>query len=164
MQQKPKCDIPVSHMQERFYVDDEGRLRWKRPVATNTGWWPAGSLAGRRNNRGYVTVSVYYQGRTRKVLAHRIVWLLTHGYWPEMFIDHINRNRADDRPSNLRLVTHAENMQNRSIPSNNPFVGVYPTRSGKFRAQITRQGRSLYLGTFATAEQARDALQSAVPA
>lgn len=45
-------------------------------------------------------------------LAHRVVWYLHHGYWPEN-IDHINGIRTDNRICNLREVTHEENCQNR---------------------------------------------------
>ncbi|MDA6380520.1 HNH endonuclease signature motif containing protein [Escherichia coli] len=51
--------------------------------------------------------------------AHRLAWLIVYGTMPDGFIDHINRVRTDNRISNLRLVTHSENMQNRKIQKNN---------------------------------------------
>ncbi len=46
--------------------------------------------------------------------AHRLVWLLHTGSWPQFVVDHINGDRHDNRPSNLRDVTHAENQRNQS--------------------------------------------------
>ena len=90
---------------------------------------------------GYVRVRIagkYY-------FAHRLAWFYVHGVWPPKDIDHINRDRADNRLSNLRCVTHQENMRN------NGMLGVYLDRQKKKRtwiAAITVSGRQKYLGTF----------------
>lgn len=56
----------------------------------------------------------YPQGHilTKSLRAHRLIWLLVHGVWPDN-IDHINKDRSDNRLENLRSVTHKENMQNK---------------------------------------------------
>jgi len=46
-------------------------------------------------------------------LAHRIIWKLVHDEEPDV-IDHINRDRTDNRLRNLRNVTQAANLQNKS--------------------------------------------------
>lgn len=45
-------------------------------------------------------------------LAHRVVWFLCKGYWPDT-IDHINGVRTDNRIENLRDVTQEQNCTNR---------------------------------------------------
>jgi hypothetical protein len=65
---------------------------------------------------------------------------------PEGFeIDHINRNRTDNRVDNLRIVTSSENHRNISRYKNNQtgFAGVSYISSRKaYRARITHDGRS----------------------
>ena len=44
--------------------------------------------------------------------AHRLAWLYTHGVWPILELDHINRTRDDNRISNLRLANRYINTRN----------------------------------------------------
>lgn len=83
--------------------------------------------------------------------AHRVIWALTHGEWPECDIDHINHNRSDNRLVNLRAVDRAENLRNSSKRSDNTsgVNGVYRNkRLGKWQAYIRAEGKMLYLGVF----------------
>ncbi len=75
---------------------------------------------------------------------------------PGLYIDHINGNGLDNRRSNLRLCTHAENMRNRRPQGGSSrFKGVSLNRAtGKWRAGITLDGRTISLGTY---ENERDA-------
>lgn len=85
-------------------------------------------------------------------LAHRVAWLVTHGYWPHE-IDHINGDRADNRLVNLREVTRKVNSENHAIPRNNTSgaPGVfYHKASGRWYARIAKK----YLGMFTTFEEA----------
>ena len=43
--------------------------------------------------------------------AHRVIWALVHGEWPEGQIDHINGVRDDNRLENLRVVTNQDNQK-----------------------------------------------------
>ncbi len=89
--------------------------------------------------------------------AHRIIWAMTTGSWPENFIDHINGNPHDNRLINLREATPAQNCWNTKRASNNTagFKGVTFERStSKWRACITHHGDRFNLGAFDTAEDA----------
>ena len=68
------------------------------------------------NGSGYEFITCKGQN---KVSVHRLVYEAFKGEIPEgMEIDHIDRNKRNNNPDNLRVVTHKENMLNRSYPSN----------------------------------------------
>jgi hypothetical protein len=92
---------------------------------------------------------------------HRVAWLHFHGVWPTFDIDHINGNKADNRISNLRDVPEDINMQNeRRVRKNNKsgFMGVHwRADRSSWVASIRVNGKSIRLGSFATAEEAEAA-------
>lgn len=59
------------------------------------------------------------------------------------------RVRSDNRIANLRDVSHAENQQNREVPSSQPATGVR-TKRGRFYAYALGNRRQVHLGAFAT--------------
>lgn len=68
-----------------------------------------GDVAGGVNGQGYIYVRVDKQ----KLRAHRLIWLMCTGSWPKHEIDHINRDRSDNRICNLRDVPSFMNQNNR---------------------------------------------------
>lgn len=111
----------------------------------------AGTEAAALTRHGYLRMSIL--GKT--VLAHRVVWAIEHGEWPNGHIDHINGIRTDNRVENLRVVSVQENNKNTSRARKNSTgaCGVYRFR-GKFRAQIGSRGKQIHLGCFNTLEDA----------
>ena len=94
-----------------------------------------------------------------KVYHHRVLWESARGAIPpDMEIDHINRDRLDNRIANLRVVTRHQNAQNKGSQSNTvaKLKGVVLHR-GKFVARINFNGKRHYLGRFTTAQEAHDA-------
>jgi len=84
-----------------------------------------------------------------------VAWALAHGFDPgEMEIDHINRNRLDNRISNLRIATRTQNRQN------NRYAGVFLNKK-YFRARIAVDGVEIHLGCFRTFDEARAARREA---
>ena len=70
-----------------------------------------------------------------------------------LYIDHINGNGLDNRRSNLRLCTQAENMRNiKNFLKKNKtsiYKGVFFAKhANKWRARITIDGKSKHLGYF----------------
>lgn len=81
-----------------------------------------------------------------------------------MQVDHINRNRLDNRRSNLRIATKAENLRNKVIYQNNKsgYRGVcWKTRDKKWAAQININQKRKHLGFFSSAEEAARAYDKA---
>lgn len=83
-----------------------GILRWKKQRGTRG---KMGSIAGSKCGNGYVIVGL---AGVRSVPAHRIAFALMTGTWPELQVDHIDGDRANNAWSNLRLVTAEQNHQN----------------------------------------------------
>jgi hypothetical protein len=69
-----------------------------------------------RNSAGYIIAGFGWNlPYTRTLYAHRICWALHYSEDPyPLPLDHINRNKQDNRIANLRRVTHKENTANRS--------------------------------------------------
>lgn len=79
-------------------------------------------------------------------------------------IDHINRNPLDNRLSNLNIVTHAENSENKSINKRNKsgVAGVtWHKQRKKWRARINKQGKEYSLGLFESKQDAIEARKKA---
>ena len=92
--------------------------------------------------------------------AHRVIWALHYGEWPNKQIDHINQDRTDNRIVNLRDVTNRENSMNRTIQKNNSsgVTGVcWYNRDSKWAAYIMVSGEKIHLGYYDTIKSATNA-------
>ena len=137
------------------YDPATGDVRWAAHV-TGYGRKP-GRIVGGGNGGGYRRVNIL----NHRVMYHRLVWAMHYGSWPDGFIDHINGDRSDNRASNLRVVTAAENSRNRRPRAGRelPF-GVYRNNKG-FQASIRRDNKWIGLGTYPTPEEASIAYHQA---
>lgn len=107
-----------------------------------------GSLLG-----GYLKFCMNY----KSYLVHRIIWLHVYGKFPTGQIDHINRNKTDNRLCNLREVTHQANSINKALRSDNTsgVTGVSKHKaSNKWFVRISVNKQNKYLGSFDSFEDA----------
>jgi hypothetical protein len=75
----------------------------------------------------------------------------------ESEIDHANGNGLDNRRCNIRPATRSLNLANRASPgSRSGFRGVTPAnqKNGRWVARIKINGKTHFLGTFDTPEEA----------
>ncbi len=110
-----------------------------------------------KNSQGYITIPFFGDHA-----GHRIAWVLYYGKNPEVFIDHINGVRDDNRICNLREVNRNGNMQNIVKPQKNNstgFLGVSkcPGVKNKWLSQIYKDGVVYILGRFNAPEEAHQA-------
>lgn len=147
---KPRTLIAPEFLREILRCDPEtGALIWRetpaRPKEWNTKY--AGKPAFTANHSsGYKWGTI----SNEQFLAHRVVWAIIYGEWPVEFIDHINGNRADNRPSNLRSVSQAENSKNAAKYKSNKsgFCGVYwSTHWQRWKASIVVDYRNIHVAT-----------------
>ena len=153
------CNCKISsEILLRLFEYKDGDLIWR----VNTGKKnKIGFIAGCEKGNGYISIGIF----GRKYLAHRIVWIMHNGdIPPNMEVDHINHNRADNRIENLRLVTRLENNMNKSVQINNSsgVTGVtFCKQTGKWRAQIQINGKNVSLGRYESIHEAETARKTA---
>jgi hypothetical protein len=123
----------------------------------------AGRPAGNAQERGYLSIRI----NNKSYLAHRIVYLIATGIDPIGFdIDHIDGSTLNNSPSNLRMVSHSENLFNRKGASASSSTGVRnvyqsKTRNGFF-AHFIKDGEKHWVGSFKDVLSAQLAVNSAV--
>lgn len=140
-----------------WYEQDSGKL-FRRPRQGSSSKWLdfynrsyAGKEVGTTSNeRSGKYRTFVYNGKAYK--AHRVIWEMTNGPIPSGHsIDHVDGNGLNNRISNLRLTTHAENLRNRKPQKNNPYglKGVsYCKATGMWVSYITVSGKRIQLGSF----------------
>lgn len=131
-------------VQNLFEYTEDGTLLWKNPTSRSV---KVGDKAGSMNKIGYVIVKI--NGKAYK--AHRIIWLYHYGHLPKNDIDHIDRNKGNNRITNLREVSKTRNLRNRGILKSNTsgIAGVcYCNHRGKWKSYIKINGIQKTIGYF----------------
>jgi hypothetical protein len=161
--------LTAARVRELLDCDPEaGTLRWReRPGDTDFNRQFAGRLAGGIDpSTGYRRLMI----EGRHYYVHRVVWLHVKGYWPPKDLDHKDGIKTNCAIGNLRSATKAQNNRNRrDRPRRCPGPrGSWQDQRGKFQVKIEtggangKRGKSVYLGTFTTAEAAERAYRDGV--
>lgn len=97
------------------------------------------------SNKGYAIHYTRSHGRRRVLYMHRIIMDAP----PHLQVDHINRDRLDNRRDNLRFATRSQNQANKGRPSNNSsaYKGV-SWNKGRWEARIRYNRRRINLGRY----------------
>ena len=95
-------------------------------------------------------------GDGQKVLFHRLIMEAPS----DLQVDHINRNKTDNRRENLRLCTPSQNSRNTPARGFSRFKGAVKHR-GKWQATIWANDVQTYLGIFNTESEAALAYDAA---
>lgn len=107
-----------------------------------------GKRIGSIYSNGYEYVKIHY----KRYRTHRLVWFFETGQWPAL-LDHIDRNKLNNKFENLREATTIQNSGNQKIHSVNSsgYRGVQWLP--KYQMWQARLGKT-YLGMFPTAHEA----------
>lgn len=136
-----KIPLYGKHGQGKFaLVDDEDY----EEIDKHT--WVVGS-------HGYAQRGVYQEGKTTIILLHRKIIGAQKG----QIVDHINRDKLDNRRSNLRIANQAQNMRNCDVRKTNTsgYKGVHwHKQNQKWKVEITKDYKNIHIGTFDDLEEA----------
>lgn len=144
----------MSISQERLkevliYNPSSGEFTWLKSISKAK----HGMIAGSLQYSGYRFIQV----DGVKYQAHRLAFLFMTGSFPISQIDHVDGVCSNNRWSNLRLATNAENQQNvrRRNDNKSGYIGVSWSRiDKKWRSRITSNGKQHWLGYFSSADEA----------
>ena len=122
------------------YDKETGIFRWKK---ANNRKIKAGSVAGCKNN-GIITI------KHKKYKIGRLAWFYINKKWPNGDITHLNDIKTDNRICNLKTGSI------RGLKTTfNPY---YDKTRKRWRSTIMVYRKQIYLGSFATEQEAKDAI------
>jgi hypothetical protein len=160
-------DLPSPELLRKLlrYEPETGKLFWRKrdfeyfKTLRSAKCWNtkyAGAQAFTNKCNGYLQGGIF----RKKHSAHRVIWALFYGKWPEKFIDHVNGDKTDNRIVNLRECTPSQNGWNSGIRSSNRsgYKGVWWNKRVKRWVASIRDGHSqIYLGSYLCPKEAHAA-------
>lgn len=158
-------------MKRRFPLPNQDELRALLDYDPSTGlfYWKVsrtgrgggiGSVAGALDRKGHRDITI----KGQRYKAHRLAWFWVHGEWPSDQIDHKDNCPDHNWIDNLRVATDSQNRMNARRPRHNTsgFKGVsWQKGRQKWQAKLQKDGRTIFIGRFGTAEEAQTAYQQA---
>lgn len=137
-----------------FFFEKENELFWKKMPKRSRHM--TGEIAGRIKG-GYRTVKFL---RT-EWLVHRILWVMRNEQIPDgMLIDHIDGNKINNAPGNMRIVNHKQNNHNRALNKRN-ISGVsgvtWHKQWKKWAVSVDAYGKKEKAGFFDNLDDAKNA-------
>lgn len=111
------------------------------------------------NKGGYVVANISHRSRPYggTIYLHRLILKINDS---RIFTDHINHNKLDNRKSNLRTCSPAENCRNRT-PSKYTVSGIGRYKKTKYRARIMINKKDVHIGIYKSLDMAIDARKKA---
>lgn len=135
-----RINISQDEIKEWFEYRD-GFLYWKKDNGTHG---KRGNIAGGFRSKKHPYWLIGFKKKRHH--AHRLIWIYFNGDIPdEMEIDHINKDKTDNRIENLRIVTHGQNGINKDCSKNNIYK-IHKTKSGviMYYARVRHNGERYF--------------------
>lgn len=140
-----KQDAPPETLRDRIEYRN-GKLYWRNMPENKHALARGGDYIGAnrdKNSKNYAMLR--YEGS--RYAVHRVVyWLHTGGDWPEQ-VDHINRDKHDNRIENLRSATTSQNRMN-SETTYSITAKVIGTGETRYYPRFWLEGKSFSIGGF----------------
>jgi hypothetical protein len=130
-------------------------LGWKYDPNTGEIYSHTGKKLNQKGNN-YIKCVIEYNKQSITVQSHQLAWFLHYNEVAPYVIDHIDRNKRNNKISNLRSVTSQQNNFNRICRG-----AFYNKLNKNWRAQIKTNGKTISLGSFKTEEEAIEAYLNA---
>ena len=137
----------------------DGELYWKNPTGNRVKKGDRAGTSTPNKSCGYHRI----KHNNKYIPIHRIVYEMHYGDVPEgLVIDHINRNKTDNRIENLRAVTTQENNRNVDVRNSTNVRNVYwHTANKKYNVQLSVNGKQKHFGSYDDLELAEFVAQEA---
>lgn len=139
-----KVELPIDTLRAAFTYDPDTGFLCDRS---------SGLILGLRQRNGHMTVSL----AGRMMLVHRVCWAIHHGRHPTAEVFHLDRDRSNNRASNLVDASKQDIQRRRLVSKNNTSghrgVGWRQDRS-KWQAQLWIRHKRVHLGYFDTKAEA----------
>lgn len=159
-QYSPKCnkshgDLEITQeLVRELFTYNGGDLFWRNDHTYRN---KAGDIAGFLRNDGYRQIKIF----SKPYLTHRLIFLYHHGYLPE-YLDHIDRDRSNNKIGNLREVTGSQNrmnseprMGNNGSEKSSKYTGVsWRKDTHRWISYINGTKTRIYIGAFIDEEDA----------
>lgn len=142
----------TADLESPLFRDPEESFRHRAGNPDDRGCMPWG---GNTNRYGYGII----RAKGKDVGAHRYAWERANGPIPAgRVVDHTCWNRKCVNVDHLRVVTHAENLQNRKGARAGTRSGIrgviWNSSRGQWQVQVRLDGKAHYGGTFSNKEDA----------
>ena len=138
---------------KRLKLVDGEMWSWK---ATKNPYWRKVKYS--INADGYYYISLTHNNIRKNYMVHRIIYKFNNPEWDMTYtddnqIDHFDNDNSNNNIENLRVVTNSENQQN-TLSTKGYY---FHKRSNKYQAKIQVNKKLHHLGSYDTAEEAREA-------
>lgn len=123
-------------------------------------WIKTSSNRGKAGSEAFTAVAYgYNNGKLLgvKLMAHRVIYALTVGKWPDLDVDHIDGNCRNNHPSNLREVSKSVNQHNQRRAKG----FTWNVKAQKFYVKLNVMGTTHWIGAYDTELDARAAYLTA---
>ncbi|MGK6342814.1 HNH endonuclease [Chryseobacterium sp. DT-3] len=151
--------IDLKNFEKRYLLSNYGNIVSKCRVVKNNGgyYFKSPKFIKAVFDKGYLKINLKNDKGCRSMfLLHRLIAENFIGEVNNKVINHIDGNKNNNQITNLEIVSQRENVSHFYSYIKNTNIGVYKKRN-KWVSNISINNKTIYLGTFTTAEEAKRA-------